>query len=67
MFVNIQAVDQVGGRLIPRDADIVAVEHRAQSVAHEIHNALEIEVACNALLDAADDGQLGVALRQLLT
>ncbi len=47
------------------DRDDVGREHLAHLVADEIDHALEVELACEPLLDAVDHGQLGTTPGQL--
>ena len=52
--------------VVPADADGVDVQHLAQLVADQLDDRLERERAGDSLLDAVDDGELGVALLGLL-
>ncbi len=47
---------------MPANTNIAGVEHLPQFVAHQVHDGLEIQLGGQALLDAVDDSQLGVAL-----
>ena len=62
MFVRVEVVDQSGLPIHPSDVDIVALQHLAQLVAHEVDDCLEVELGGNALLDAVDHRHLGGAL-----
>ena len=59
---DVELVDQVGLRVVPADADVVARKHLAQLVADDVDDRLEVELGGHPLLDAVDHRQLGVAL-----
>ena len=52
--------------VIPGDEGGFAAKDLADLLAHEVDNGLEVELPGQALLDAIDDGQLGVTLLGLL-
>ena len=66
MLVLVQEVDFARLVVDPADADVVALQHLAQLVADEVDDALEVQRAGHALLDAVDHRELGVALLGLL-
>ena len=62
MLELVQIENPVVRCVVPPDADVAGRENLAQLVAHEVDDALEVERSCDALLDAVDHRQLGVAL-----
>jgi hypothetical protein len=55
----------VAAFLVPPDGEVSGVEFSAQPVPDQVDDALELERTGDTLLDAVDQGQLGVALREL--
>ena len=66
MLVIVQLVEEVGFRVVPRNADVAGLENLAHLVADQVDDRLEVELGGHALLDAVDDRQLGRALLGLL-
>ena len=62
MLELVQIQNPVVRCVVPPDADVTGRENLAQLVAHEVDDALEVERSGDALLDAVDHRQLGVAL-----
>ena len=62
---GIQNLGRAGLVVQPGNADIVALQHVAQLVADQVDDALEVERASDALLNAVDDRELAGALLEL--
>ncbi len=66
MLVFIKMNEQTRLKVMPADTDIFRMEHFSQLVAHQVNDGLEVQLGRQALLDAVDDRQFGIALLGLL-
>ena len=62
MLDDIGHVHRLAVGIHESDVQVLAREHLAQLVAHQVHDGLEVQRARDALLDAVDQRQLGCAL-----
>jgi len=62
VLVFVQVMHESGRFVEPADADVAGGQDVAQLVADQIDDVLEVQLRRDALLDAVDDGELGVAL-----
>ena len=62
MLHLVEVVQRAGSVVVPADAQVLRAQHLADLLAHQLDDAVKVELAGDALLDAVDDGQLGIAL-----